>query len=223
MPALARSIAGGLTDEGYAVDHAADGLSASESLEAGGYDLVILDWWLPHRDGLAVLHRHREAGGRTAVLFLTAKDAVSDRVAGLDAGADDYLCKPFAFEELLARARALIRRGESRDGTLDLPGRADRPGDPASRAGRSAAGSDREGNRPSWPSSSATPARLSHGAGSTRASGARNTTSSRTRSRFTSRNCARKLETHGPRLIQTHRGQGYVLGDPPIRRGGTEP
>ncbi len=101
---LARSIVDGLSDEGFAVLHAADGDAAREALRAGDWDLVILDWWLPGPDGLAVLEGHRRAGGNTPVLFLTARDAVSDRVRGLDGGADDYLCKPFAFEELLARA-----------------------------------------------------------------------------------------------------------------------
>ena len=108
---LARSIIDGLSDEGFAVAHAADGDAAREALRAGDWDLVILDWWLPGPDGLEVLKGHRREGGTTPVLFLTARDAVSDRVRGLDGGADDYLCKPFAFDELLARARALTRRG----------------------------------------------------------------------------------------------------------------
>ena len=108
---LARSIVDGLSDDGFTVAHAADGDAAREALRGDKWDLVILDWWLPGQDGLAVLKGHRREGGTTPVLFLTARDAVSDRVRGLDAGADDYLCKPFAFEELLARARALIRRG----------------------------------------------------------------------------------------------------------------
>ncbi len=102
---LARSIVDGLSDEGFTVAHAADGDAAREALRAGDWDLVILDWWLPGPDGLEVLEGQRREGGTTPVLFLTARDAVSDRVRGLDGGADDYLCKPFAFEELLARAR----------------------------------------------------------------------------------------------------------------------
>jgi DNA-binding response OmpR family regulator len=108
---LARSIVDGLSDEGFTVAHAGDGDAAQNALRNGKWDLVILDWWLPGPDGLAVLKGHRRESGTTPVLFLTARDAVSDRVRGLDAGADDYLCKPFACEELLARARALIRRG----------------------------------------------------------------------------------------------------------------
>ena len=101
---LARSLVDGLSDEGFAVTYAADGHAARDALRAGGWDLVILDWWLPGPHGLGVLEGHRREGGTTPVLFLTAHDAVSDRVRGLDGGADDYLCKPFAFDELLARA-----------------------------------------------------------------------------------------------------------------------
>src|ERR1700731_3817583 len=111
---LARSIVDGLSDEGFTVAHAVDGDAAQEALRAGGWDLVILDWWLPGPDGLEVLEGHRREGGTTPVLFLTARDAVSDRVRGLDGGADDYLCKPFAFEELLARVRSLTRRQHRR-------------------------------------------------------------------------------------------------------------
>src|SRR5580704_16633793 len=136
---LTRSIVDGLSDEGFSVAHAADGNAARVALRAGGWDLVILDWWLPGPDGLEVLEGHRREGGTTPVLFLTARDAVSDRVRGLDGGADDYLCKPFAFNELLARARALIRRGRPvpittlsyRDVRMDLEAqRAERAGHP---------------------------------------------------------------------------------------------
>ena len=135
---LSRSIVDGLSDEGFTVAHAADGATAREALRAGGWDLVILDWWLPGPDGLEVLGGHRREGGNTPVLFLTARDAVSDRVRGLDGGADDYLCKPFAFDELLARARALIRRGRTAE-TLTLSHRdvrVDLAAQKAERAGR---------------------------------------------------------------------------------------
>lgn len=114
---LADFVVRGLREEGFAVEHAADGVQAGESIASGDWDLVVLDWWLPGEDGLALLRRYRAGGGAAPVLFLTARDAVADRVRGLDGGADDYLCKPFAFDELLARARALLRR---RDRTPEL-------------------------------------------------------------------------------------------------------
>jgi two-component system copper resistance phosphate regulon response regulator CusR len=100
----------GLREEGFTVERAADGEEGWHHLKTGTWDVVLLDWWLPGADGLTLLRRFRQAGRTTPVLFLTARDAVSDRVRGLDGGADDYLVKPFAFEELLARVRALARR-----------------------------------------------------------------------------------------------------------------
>ena len=100
-----------LTAEGYAVESAADGGEALAAVERAVPDLVVLDVAMPGVDGLSVCRRLRRAGLSLPVLLLTARDAVSDRVAGLDAGADDYLVKPFAPEELLARVRALLRRG----------------------------------------------------------------------------------------------------------------
>jgi two-component system copper resistance phosphate regulon response regulator CusR len=107
---LADFVVRGLREEGFLVEHAADGDQATDRLDGFQWDLVLLDWWLPGQDGLTILRRFRARGGETPVLFLTARDAVSDRVRGLDGGADDYLCKPFAFDELLARIRALLRR-----------------------------------------------------------------------------------------------------------------
>ncbi len=97
---------------GYAVEPVADGGEALAAVERSIPDLVILDVGLPGLDGLAVCRRLREKGLATPVLLLTARDAIADRVAGLDAGADDYLVKPFATDELLARIRALLRRGK---------------------------------------------------------------------------------------------------------------
>ena len=96
--------------EAYDVELAADGREALERLAATAPDAVVLDVAMPHLDGLEVCRRLRDAGDRTPVLMLTARDAVDDRVAGLDAGADDYLVKPFALKELKARLRALLRR-----------------------------------------------------------------------------------------------------------------
>ena len=102
--------------EGYSVELARDGAEALEALAAGSPDAIVLDVLMPPPDGLEVCRRLRSAGDRTPVLMLTARDAVADRIEGLDAGADDYLVKPFALEELLARLRALLRRSE---GPLD--------------------------------------------------------------------------------------------------------
>jgi DNA-binding response OmpR family regulator len=107
---LRRSVAEALRRSGYAVDEAADGEAGLHHALSGAYDVVVLDLMLPRLDGLTVLRRIRRAGGRTGVLILTARDAVQDRVEGLTAGADDYLVKPFALEELLARVQAVGRR-----------------------------------------------------------------------------------------------------------------
>lgn len=107
---IGRSVEQGLKLEGYAVDWVLDGLSAEAALAETDYELVLLDLGLPRKDGLAVLTGLRKAGNAIPVLILTARDAVSDRVRGLDAGADDYLVKPFELDELAARIRALTRR-----------------------------------------------------------------------------------------------------------------
>ncbi|NJN08733.1 MAG: response regulator transcription factor [Richelia sp. RM2_1_2] len=99
-----------LTREGYRVDAAFDGTTGSELVQKGNYDLLILDWMLPGKTGLEICQQLRQQGVTTPVLFLTAKDTLDDRVKGLDAGADDYLIKPFELRELLARVRALLRR-----------------------------------------------------------------------------------------------------------------
>lgn len=100
----------GLEEQGYAVDAVYTGRDALDWAEAAPYDLIILDILLPELDGLSVCRELRRSGARMPILMLTARDAVDDRVAGLDAGADDYLVKPFALKELLARLRALTRR-----------------------------------------------------------------------------------------------------------------
>jgi len=105
-----RFVAKGLKEQAYAVDLASDGPNALELAEINDYDLIILDVMLPGRNGFEICRRLRELGQKVPVLMLTARDAVEDRVAGLDHGADDYLTKPFEFRELLARMRALLRR-----------------------------------------------------------------------------------------------------------------
>ena len=108
---VASFIERGLTAEQYTVDAVHDGEAALQRVRSGDYDLIILDVLLPKRDGLSVLQTLRSQGSGVPVLLLTARDTVAEKVAGLDRGADDYLTKPFAFEELLARVRALLRRG----------------------------------------------------------------------------------------------------------------
>jgi two-component system copper resistance phosphate regulon response regulator CusR len=105
----------GLTENGFTVDVAAEGDGGVQRARDGAYDLLILDVMLPRRDGWGVLSELRRSGERTPVLFLTARDAICDRVKGLELGADDYLVKPFAFSELLARVRSILRRTASRE------------------------------------------------------------------------------------------------------------
>ena len=109
-PAVREAIERALRLEGYDVELAADGEQALRAIETGAPDAMVLDVLMPRVDGLQVCRRLRGMGDRTPVLMLTARDAVGDRVGGLDAGADDYLVKPFALDELLARLRALLRR-----------------------------------------------------------------------------------------------------------------
>ncbi|MGQ0502050.1 MAG: response regulator [Panacagrimonas sp.] len=113
---IADAVVHGLRQSGHAVDRVADGRSADEMLRGGSFDLVVLDLGLPQLDGLAVLQRARERGDRTPVVILTARDDVGDRVRGLDAGADDYIFKPFEMVELEARIRAVSRRAIARSG-----------------------------------------------------------------------------------------------------------
>jgi DNA-binding response OmpR family regulator len=131
-PSAARFIAKGLREAAYAVDVASEGLNAARQCVQNDYDAVILDIMLPGRDGLGVCREIRASGSDVPVLMLTARDAVEARVEGLDAGADDYLTKPFDFRELLARVRALTRRERRplsperitiRHVSIDVPGR----------------------------------------------------------------------------------------------------
>ncbi|MBZ4318017.1 response regulator transcription factor [Streptomyces huiliensis] len=141
-PEVRAAVVDGLAIEGYDVRSAADGLAALSAVAAAPPAAIVLDLAMPVLDGLAVCRRLRELGDRTPILVLTARDAVSDRVAGLDAGADDYLVKPFALDELLARLRALLRRAapgpaggaDGRESAGRL-GYADLTVDPATRTG----------------------------------------------------------------------------------------
>src|SRR4051812_16832793 len=113
-PSLARSIADGLRDDGYAVDLTFDGNEALHLAASNPYDAIVLDIMLPGKDGFAIIQTLRRREVHTPILCLTARDGITERVKGLDLGADDYLVKPFAWEELLARVRAMVRRGHGK-------------------------------------------------------------------------------------------------------------
>jgi two-component system copper resistance phosphate regulon response regulator CusR len=213
-PGLADFLVRGLREEGFAVEHAADGESGWHALHNSTWDLVLLDWRLPGPSGLELLRRFRAAGRETPVLFLTARDAISDRVRGLDAGADDYLCKPFAFEELLARVRALARRRDRPGGTtlafedvrVDLA---------TQRAERSGCRLDLTAREYALlvfflrhPDEVLSRTRIYDHVWDERYDGLSNTLEVHVKE------LRRKLETHGGRLIHTLRGRGYRLGWP---------
>jgi len=210
----------GLREEGFVVDHFAHGDLAGEAMRGGSWDVVLLDWWLPGQDGLSLLKTFRETDRATPVLFLTARDAVSDRVRGLDSGADDYISKPFAFEELLARVRALLRRSEQgsgsvlkyRDVSLDLAARR------TERAGRVIDLTAKEQALLAlflkYPDETLSRSRIYEDVWAERYDGVSNTLEVHVVE------LRRKLEAHGPRLIHTVRGRGYAFGTtPPPQRG----
>jgi two-component system, OmpR family, copper resistance phosphate regulon response regulator CusR len=214
-PAIADFVVRGLREEGFVVDHAADGPAGLRALRGGPWDVALLDWWLPGLDGLALLKRYRAEGGVCPVLFLTARDAVSDRVRGLDGGADDYLCKPFAFDELLARVRALSRRPVRGPATtLAAAGvTADLASHRATRAGRRLDLTAKEYALLAFflrhPDEVLSRTRLYAAVWDERYDGISNTLEVHVKE------LRRKLEAHGPRLIQTLRGRGYLFGKAP--------
>jgi two-component system copper resistance phosphate regulon response regulator CusR len=213
-PSIADFIVRGLREEGFTVEQAGEGDSAWHALRTSPWDVVLLDWWLPGVDGLTLLRRFRQTDRATPVLFLTARDAVSDRVRGLDGGADDYLCKPFAFEELLARVRALARRRDGGGTVLASHGvRLDLATQRADRAGRPLDLTAKEQALLLFflrhPSEVLSRTRIYEHVWDERYDGVSNTLEVHVME------LRRKLEAHGPRLIHTLRGRGYLFGDPP--------
>jgi two-component system copper resistance phosphate regulon response regulator CusR len=210
---IADFVVRGLREEGYTVEHAADGEGGWERLRGESWDVVLLDWWLPGADGLSVLKRFRRSGGTTPVLFLTARDAVSDRVLGLDAGADDYLCKPFAFEELLARVRSLTRRQDRRtqNAVAHAGVRIDLLTQRAERDGHRLELTAREQALLAFflrhPGEVLSRTRIYEQVWDDRYDGLSNTLEVHVME------LRRKLEAFGPRLITTVRGRGYVFGE----------
>jgi len=218
---IASSLSKGLREEAYAVDVATDGDAAVSQAAINPYDAIVLDVMLPKRDGFAVCRELRQRGLTTPVLMLTARDAVRDRITGLDTGADDYLTKPFEFGELLARLRALLRRGPAlapavlRVADLELDTRAQR----ATRAGREVALTTREYALLEFLARNAGRvvgrAEISDHVWDDNYDPVSNLIES-----YINR-LRKKLDAPGlPPLIHTRRGAGYVLADaPPGERG----
>ena len=204
----------GLREEGYTVERAADGAEGRHYLKSGPWDVVLLDWWLPGADGLALLRQFRQTDPLTPVIMLTAKDAVADRVRGLDGGANDYLCKPFAFEELLARLRAATRRPDPAGGTALTY--ADVRADLATqRVDRSGFRIDLTAKEYALlvfllrhPDEVLSRTRIYETVWDERFDGLSNTLEVHVME------LRKKLEAHGPRLIHTLRNRGYLFGDP---------
>jgi two-component system copper resistance phosphate regulon response regulator CusR len=203
----------GLREEGYSVERAADGSDGWHHLKTGAWDVVLLDWWIPVSDGLTLLKQFRQTDPLTPVIMLTAKDSVSERVRGLDAGANDYLCKPFAFEELLARLRALTRRPDRTAGTSISLGdiRVDLATHRAERAGHRLDLTAKEYALLVFflrhPNEVLSRTRIYEGVWDERYDGISNTLEVHVME------LRRKLEAHGPRAIHTLRNRGYSFGD----------
>ncbi len=212
----------GLREEGFTVEHAADGIDGWHRLSTESWDVILLDWWLPGFDGRTLLMRFRQKDSITPVVFLTARDAVSDRVMGLDSGANDYLCKPFAFEELLARIRALTRRPHHMVGTVvsldDVT--VDLATQRAERAGKRLDLTAKEQSLLVFflrhPAEVLSRTRIYEGVWDERYDGISNTLEVHVME------LRRKLEAHGGRLIHTLRNRGYMFGtlqaDAPLDR-----
>lgn len=213
-PRIAGFIRRGLSEEGFSVAHVPDGNAGLWAAQSELWDLILLDWWLPGIDGIEVLRRIRSRDPSTPVLLLTARDAVSHRVEGLDAGADDYLCKPFAFDELVARIRALLRRPDQKSG-LTLQYRdisADLGSQRATRAEQPLGLTAKEFSLLclflKHPGRVLTRTRIFDTVWGDQFDGSSNTIEVHIKE------LRRKLERNGPRVIQTRRGRGYVLDAP---------
>jgi two-component system, OmpR family, copper resistance phosphate regulon response regulator CusR len=212
---IADCLVTGLREEGYAVEHASDGVLGWDWLQSKTWDVVLLDWWLPGQDGLTLLRRFRERDRGTPVLLLTARDQVPYRVLGLNSGADDYLCKPFDFDELLARVRALIRRRDDRPDILLSYGdvSVDLADQRAERAGRTL---DLSGKELALlivflrsPGRLLTRSEIYERVWKEPYDAESNTLGVHIME------LRRKLESRGSRVIHTVRGRGYVFGESP--------
>lgn len=203
----------GLREEAFTVEAAATGSDAWHALKTAEWDVVVLDWWLPGVDGLTLLKRFRQEGHETPVLFLTARDTVADKVRGLDCGADDYLTKPFDYDELLARVRALSRRKGRATNTLLTHGdiRIDLASHRVDRAGQRLDLTAKEHALLVFllrhPEEVLTRTRIYEHVWDDRYDGLSNTLE------FHIMELRRKLEAHGPRVIHTLRGRGYLFGE----------
>jgi two-component system copper resistance phosphate regulon response regulator CusR len=211
---IADFVSRGLREEGYSIECAADGDSGWQALQSGRWDVVLLDWWLPRQDGMSLLTRLRQTDRSTPVLFLTARDAVHDRVTCLDAGADDYLCKPFAFEELLARVRALARRRQGGSALVTSHGvRLDLAQQRAERDGHPLELTAKEQSLLllflRHPDEVLSRTRIYEQVWDDQFDGVSNTLEVHVME------LRRKLEAHGPRLIHTLRNRGYLFGNQP--------
>jgi len=209
----------GLEEEGFSVEHAVDGRQGHAMLQSHPWNLILLDWSLPDEDGLSLLRGFRRSGHDAPVIFLTARDEVDDRVIGLDSGADDYLCKPFAFRELLARVRAHLRRRERPPGLIlsQADVSIDLLAQRAQRAGQSLDLTSKELALLSFflrnPNQVLTRMQIYENVWAGDFDIRSNTFEVHLKE------LRRKLEALGPRLIHNRHGRGYFLGElPPVQR-----